>query len=237
MRAIRLPGGALALALLAAACSSGPSAAQAVQTASQARAPVAREYWDVLSDLQPVLWTKMGPGTGAFSACPVSSGQPSQVSYNVTTNAVARNGNLSTSEFITVMEQNLQSHGWSGFTPSRRLVVSGFTPSGSSVVSSSKGQFHVYLQQQTGNVAFAVVLAVVGPCVTTGTTFASQADGIDASLKDEYPYSELSARPVPTAPVPSPLPAALASRGLNCAEPQGPAGYVGVYLWLRNGRA
>jgi hypothetical protein len=192
-------GGALALALLTAACSSGPSATQATQAASQARAPVAREYWDVLSVLQPVLSTKLGPGNGAFSACPVSSGQPSQVSYNVTTDVVAQNGNLSTSQFIMVLEQNLRPHGWSSFTASG----SSFTANGTAVVSGN-GQFHVYLQQQTGNMAFAVVLAVEGPCVTTGTTFASQVNDINGSLDDEYPYSELSARPVPTAPLPSP---------------------------------
>jgi hypothetical protein len=187
-----LGGGAVALALLTAACSSGPATDQAAQTASQARAPVAREYWNVLSALQPVLSPKLGPGNGAFSACPASSGQPSQVSYNVTTDAVAANGNLSTSQFVTELEQHLQSHGWGGFTASGSSTVSG------------NGQFRVYLRPQTGNLAFAVVLTVAGPCVTTGTTFASQVDGINGSLHDEYPYAQLSARPVPTAPLPSP---------------------------------
>jgi hypothetical protein len=203
LRAVRLPpvlarvprprvAGAVALVLLTAACSSGPSGAQAAQTASQARPPVAREYWNVLGVLQPVLSTKLGPGTGAFSACPVSSGQPSQVSYSVTTDAVPQNGNLSTSAFLAELEQGLQSHGWGNFTASGGSMVSG------------NGQFHVYLRPQTGNVAFAVVLTVAGPCVTTGTTFAAAVDDINGSLHDEYPYAELSARPVPTAPLPSP---------------------------------
>jgi hypothetical protein len=186
-------GGAIAIALLATACSSGgPSAAQGAQTASQARRPVAREYWDVLNNLRPVLSSTLAPGYGSFGVCPVSSGQPEQVDYDVSMDAVAQNGNLSPSQFVAVLEQNLRSHGWSSFTISDGYLVS------------SNGKFHVYLKQQTGNLAFAVVLTVKGPCVTTGTAFASQVDDINGLLHDEYPYSEASARPVPTGPLPSP---------------------------------
>lgn len=187
--AVALP----AMALLATACSSGaPSAAQAAQTASQARAPVAREYWDVLNTLRPVLSSRIAPGYGFFDVCPVSSGQPDRVDYNVSVDAVASSGNLSSSQFVAVMERNLRSKGWSNFTASDGSLVS------------SNGTFHVYLKQQSGNVAFAVLLTVKGPCVTTGTAFTSGVDDINGLLHDEYPYSEASARPVPTGPLPSP---------------------------------
>lgn len=181
-------------AAAAAGCGSGaPSQAQASQVAGQARPAVAREYWNVFDSIESVIEPGLSDGNGFYSPCPASPGQASQqVAYNVTVYVAARNHGLTPARFRDQIERILRSRGWSAFRPSQGYLLS------------SKTSFHVYLKQQSGQHAYLLGITVNGPCVTTGAHFASHVNALNQSLQDEYPNSAASARPVPTAPLPSP---------------------------------
>ena len=188
-----LAGAVAAASLLSiTACgSSSLSATQGAQVAGSSRVPVAREYWSILRAIYGEIDTSMVGGRGFFNVCQTTSGQPAQqVAYNVSVYLAARNQQLPTERFISQLKQTLQSQGWHAFT------------SGDGYLISSKGIYHVSLRQQAGNQSYLVSLTLEGPCVSVGADFASAVPGL--SLNDDYPNSEVSAEPVPTAPLPSP---------------------------------
>jgi hypothetical protein len=189
-RVLGYGAGLAAVVMLAVACASGPSPAQAQQAATGTRTLVAREYWDVYNSLSSVTEPGIGGGFGFFSVCP---GQPaSQVAYNVSSGIAAPHNGVATPSYVALLEKTLRAQGWGAFGPN----------SGGYLLSTKQG-YKVSLKPQTGNQRFFVALAVGGPCVTTGTTFASQVESINENLNDSYPVSA-SARPVPTDPVPTP---------------------------------
>jgi hypothetical protein len=182
------------------ASSPPPSPASGGQAASSARAPVAEQFWNVLGTVYPDIQANGAPGSGSFSVCPAGSGQqPRQVSYNITAGIVPRDQQLVIGQFLTRTEQALQAKGWGAFAPYQaNIVYLGST------MRSVKDGYHVYLTKQAGGSSGIVLLTVGGPCVTVGTAFASAAPGLDDRMADQYPLSAVSARPVPTQPLPSP---------------------------------
>jgi hypothetical protein len=195
MKPARRPGPAAcwviaAMLLTLAACSSSSPAAPGEQAASSTRTQVAREYWNVLAAIYLEIFPAAG-ANGYFSACPAPSGQPAdQVAYNIDNGITSLGGRLTPGPFIAQVEQTLQSHGWSRFTPQHGTAVS------------TKNGYRIRLRQVTGSLAIMADLTLSGSCVTVGSELASAAPRM--TLNDDYPDSEVSASPVPTKPLPSP---------------------------------
>lgn len=177
-----------ALLLTLAACSSPLPPGE--QAASSTRTQVAREYWTVLAAIYPEIFPQAG-AIGSFSRCPASSGQPAdQVAYDIDNGIASQGGRLTPGPFIAQVEQTLESHGWSRFTPQDGGAVS------------TKNGYRIRLQRVNGEVTSMANLTVSGPCVNVGQQLASAAPRM--TLNDDYPDSEVSASPVPTTPLPSP---------------------------------
>jgi hypothetical protein len=182
-----------AAALTVTACGSSPPAATGTQAASDARAPVAEQYWSVLAAIYPDILTRGAAGRGSFSVCPAASGQQAkQISYDITVGIAARDEQLATGQFVTQVEQALQAKGWGAFAPYQDYERS------------AKDGYHVYLQQQAGGEPQLVMMTVGGPCVNVGSAYASAFPGLNDQIFDLYPFSAVSARPTPTQPLPSP---------------------------------
>jgi hypothetical protein len=182
-----------------------PSEAEGAKTAGKARPPVWGQYWDVMGALKPAIETSHDSvqGQGKFTVCPAPAGKDSQqVQYSVWTTFEAQNPQLSTPQFMTEMEQTLRVGGWAAFVPDLSDRLAALKPG--PAAHSDKNGYSVYVQQDLLGDGSLVHLVVVGPCVKVGKAFTEKAPSISDDLKEEYPLADLSTRPVPTEPVPTP---------------------------------
>jgi hypothetical protein len=163
-----------AIALLLAGCSSGPSAQQAEATASQARAAVAREYWDVYSAIEPTIQTRISDQAyGGFGAC----AKADDLVYFIKTLVFAQNETANDvaagdAAYLNQLEPVLRSHGWGPWQAKSSMRVGlalGPTPG---AVSHSRG-YGLYLQASTQASGGVLDLLVSGPCVDVGAAEAS----------------------------------------------------------------
>jgi hypothetical protein len=181
---------AAACVLLAAGCSSSPSAPPGDQAAQNTRIAVATEYWKVMAVIYPEIFTQSGAG-GYFSTCQPPPGHTAdQVAYNIKNDLLSLGGRLAPDAFTTKLAQLLQTHGWSAFTAEHGSAVG------------SQAGYSITLQPVKGNAALSAVMTLTGPCVAVTTAFASAAPHITTG--DTYPDQEVSASPLPSSPLPSP---------------------------------